>query len=251
MQPTNTTNGRQRGRQQGFTLIEIAVAVLVITLLLGSLLVPLNTQVEQRQIGETERRLAEIKEALIGFAAINGYLPCPAISATDGTEDRTAGACTLVGGNPKRDGLLPWVTLGVPPLDSWNNLYRYSVDPDFADTNFITLDAKGDIVIRSRNAAGTPINLTNATVPEIPVVVMSHGSNAHGATGEGGLARATRTGWGSGVDDEYTNATSATEFWVRTRTTNPAATGKDFDDIVVWISPNVLMARMVAAGRLP
>ena len=249
--PTNHTTGR-RARQQGFTLIEIAVAVLVITLLLGSLLVPLNTQVEQRQIGETERRLAEIKEALIGFAAINGYLPCPAISATDGTEDRTAGACTLVGGNPKRDGMLPWATLGVSPLDSWNNLYRYSVDPDFSDiNNLIALDRKGDIVLRSRNAAGAAINLTNASDPEIPVVVLSHGGNAHGATGEGGLARATRTGWGSGVDDEFTNATNATEFWVRTRTTNPAANGKEFDDIVVWISPNVLMARLVAAGRLP
>ncbi|HUF20058.1 MAG TPA: prepilin-type N-terminal cleavage/methylation domain-containing protein [Burkholderiales bacterium] len=240
-----------RASQHGFTLIEIAVAVLVITLLLGSLLVPLTTQVEQRQISEAERRLAEIKEALIGFAAINGYLPCPAISATDGTEDRTAGACTLVGGNPKRNGILPWVTLGVPPLDPWGNLYRYSVDPEFADINVITLDAKGDIVLRSRNAAGAAINLTNATVPEIPVVVLSHGGNGHGATGEGGVVRATRTGWGTGQDDEFTNATSATEFWVRTRTTNPAATGKEFDDIVVWISPNVLMARMVAAGRLP
>jgi prepilin-type N-terminal cleavage/methylation domain-containing protein len=248
---TKITGVRHRGPERGFTLIEVAVGVLIVTLLLGSVLVPLTTQVERRQAAETERRLTEIKEALVGFAAINGYLPCPAVSATDGTEHRTGGSCfDLGGGNPKRVGFLPWVTLGVPPLDPWGNLYRYSVDPAFADTNYLTLDAKGDIVIRTRNAAGVAVNLTNNTPPEIPVVVLSHGKNAHGAIGEGGQVRATPAGWGAAMD-EYANANNATEFWLRTRSNNPAATGGEFDDIVVWISPNVLMARMVAAGRLP
>ena len=39
---------RRMGR--GFTLIEVAIAVFVITLLLGGILVPLATQVELRKI---------------------------------------------------------------------------------------------------------------------------------------------------------------------------------------------------------
>lgn len=234
-------------RQGGFTLIEIAVAVLVITLLLSSILVPLTTQIEQRQYAEAEKRLAEVKEALIGFAAANGYLPCPANSATDGTENRDTGtgACT------QRVGFLAWVTLGVPPVDPWGNLYRYSVDPNFSNASApFSLAADGDILIRTRDSSGNAVNMTNASPRNIPVVVASQGRNGHGATAEGGNLRSNPAGWGAGLD-EYDNATSPVDYWTRTRTTNPSASGGEFDDVVTWISPHVLMARMVAAGRLP
>ena len=60
---------------RGFTLIEMAVALFIITLVLGSILVPLNTQVEQRKTTDTQRILAHAMEALAGFAAVNGRLP--------------------------------------------------------------------------------------------------------------------------------------------------------------------------------
>jgi prepilin-type N-terminal cleavage/methylation domain-containing protein len=230
-------------RQQGFTLIEIAVAVFLITLVLGSVLGPLAAQVEQRQSTETEKRIEEIKEALIGFAAVNGYLPCPARSAIDGTEDRTAGVCTA----GKRVGFLPWVTLGVSATDPWGDLFRYSVVPAFADaTTVFGLTTARDILITGRDTAGAAINLTNAGPDGVPAVVLSHGKNGYGATGEGGFVRATPGGW---AGDEQINATNATNFFSRVRTTRTAAPGGEFDDIVIWISPNVLFARMIAAGR--
>ena len=61
-------------RQRGFTLIEMAVAVFIITLLLGSILVPLTTQVEQRQISDTQKALEEIKEALDRIRSSHGRL---------------------------------------------------------------------------------------------------------------------------------------------------------------------------------
>ena len=53
---------------KGFTLVEMAVVVVVMALILGSILVPLSTQVEQRQVVDTQRVLEDIKEALIGYA---------------------------------------------------------------------------------------------------------------------------------------------------------------------------------------
>ena len=67
----------------GFTLVELAISIFIIALLLGSILVPLATQVEQRQVSETQKKQDEIKEALIGFALANAYLPCPAVSAAN------------------------------------------------------------------------------------------------------------------------------------------------------------------------
>ena len=240
----------RRLRAGGFSLIELAVVIIVITLLLGSLLIPLATQVDKRRYSETQKQLEHIREALIGFALAKRYLPCPAKSASDGLEDRdpATDACTDSGGGPKRVGFLPWVTLGVTPYDAWDNLLRYSVDPDFARSDpdfFFALSDIGDIQIKTRDGAGAVVNLTN---DEIPASVISYGKNGFGATSSTGAGRFTPGGW---AGDEKDNATDFDEFYVRERTENTAATGGEFDDIVVWVSPNQLFARMVSAGRLP
>ena len=137
------TDSVLRQPSHGFALIELAIVVVIVTLLLGGLLIPLGSQVEKRQYAETEKLLAEIREALIGHAIANGYLPCPAVSSANGIEDRSGTTCT--GG--KRVGFLPWVTLGVTATDSWDNLFRYSVTPAFTDSdaaNLFTLDESSD-----------------------------------------------------------------------------------------------------------
>jgi prepilin-type N-terminal cleavage/methylation domain-containing protein len=234
-------------RSHGFTLIELSVVLVVITLLLGSLLVPLGTQIVQAQYSETEKQLEQIKEALIGFSLANGYLPCPAVSSVNGAEDRTGTACT---GN-KRVGFVPWVTLGVKRSDSWGNLFKYSVSPNFTNSDAISLfslTSARDILIQTRDPLGVAINLSN--VNEIPVAVLSHGKNGFGATSELGIVRATPSTWDNTID-EFSNANGSTSFWSRTRADNTAAAGGQFDDIVTWIPPSVLFSRMVAAGRLP
>lgn len=55
-------------RQQGFTLIELAIVMLVLTILAAGLLVPLTTNIESSRYAATQKILEEAKEALIGFA---------------------------------------------------------------------------------------------------------------------------------------------------------------------------------------
>ena len=236
-------------QQSGFTLVELAIAIFVISLLLGSLLLPLTTQVEQRQIAETEKSMEEIREALLGFAAANGYLPCPAISSTNGLEDRTAGACTA----GKRQGYLPWETLGVSRLDAWGHIYRYSVTLLFTPTTSFSSVTSPDITIRTRNAAGALTNLTAAAGSAIvPVVVISHGKNGHGATNAEGTAVALPANWPAGNTDENSNVTGTTTFISRLpQAAGAGGAGGEFDDQVVWLSRWVLLSRMVAAGKLP
>src|SRR5689334_11149177 len=119
----SSTMSKKISRYQGFTLVEMAVVLVILGLLLSTLLIPLSAQIDQRNYAETREQLDEIREALIGYGASHGYLPCPAVSASNGSEDRSANTCT---GN-KRVGFLPWAELGVPKLDSWGHLYRYSV----------------------------------------------------------------------------------------------------------------------------
>jgi hypothetical protein len=71
----------------------------------------------------TERALAQAREALIAYAVdrpINaavgpGYLPCPDLDG-DGWAESTCGSLDGSTGQATRLGLLPWKTLGLPPL---------------------------------------------------------------------------------------------------------------------------------------
>ena len=75
---SSSRSGRPPRADAGFSLIELAVVIAIISLLLGSLLVPLRSQVESRKLTDTQKILDDAREALMGYAAANGYFPCPA-----------------------------------------------------------------------------------------------------------------------------------------------------------------------------
>lgn len=231
-------------RNRAFTLVEMAIVLVIVGLLLGGMLAPLRTQMEQRRAADTVRALEEARDALAGFAARNGYLPCPAISASNGLEDRAGTRCA----NERRFGFLPWATLGLQKLDAWQHLYLYSVTPAFSDSGaFFRLDTPRDITIASRDAPGA---LVPASAPnDIPAVVLSLGGNGFGAFSDAGV-QAADIGQGN-VDEKANFQGDGRMFIARGQAGNPAAPGGAYDDIVVWLSPNILFNRMLAAQRLP
>ena len=115
---------------RGFTLVEMAIVLMIVGLLLGGLLVPLSAQMEQRNITDTQKSLSEIRDALIGYTLANGRLPCPAAPNTTGVESPIGGgACTNF-----YNGFVPAATLGLAGTDSagyavdaWGNRIRYAV----------------------------------------------------------------------------------------------------------------------------
>lgn len=218
----------------GFTLIELAIVLAVLTLLIGGSLSSLAAFVVQKRVSETTETLADAKEALIGFAILNGRLPCPATLSSNGSE---ASPCPT-------SGFLPWVTLGVKNQDGWGHLIRYAVSPSFATS--ITFSSTATITLKTRDAGGASTNLS--TLNDIPAVVLSHGPNGLGAVSADSGTALPQPGSGT---DEATNANSSTVFYSRTLSDNPTAAGGPFDDVVDWISPNILFARMVAAQKLP
>lgn len=224
--------------------MEMAVVLIILGILVSGLTVPLTAQIDLKNVAKTRESLLSINDALIGYASIHGYLPCPAASTANGSEGgRTAGACD------NRTGFLPWAELGVDKLDAWGHLYRYSVTPQFSNnTTLPTLATNGDIVIKTRDAAGTLINYSNAATNLIPAIVISHGKSASSAFNNDGSQIADNSLTNI---DEDTNATSNTTFIVRDESNNTGATGGEFDDLVSWISPNILLNRMIVAGKLP
>src|ERR1035437_4340677 len=117
----------------GFTLVELAIVLVIVALILGTGLTLLSAQQEQRRIEDTNARLSDAREALIGFAIANGRLPCPASATSNGVESYVG----VVGGSSCTNfynGFLPAATLGLTPADSqgyainaWSNRIRYAV----------------------------------------------------------------------------------------------------------------------------
>ena len=66
---------------KGFTLLEMAVVLIIIGFVIGALLTPLGAQRDLKDYSESKARLEQIRDALYGYAIINGKLPCPTTTA--------------------------------------------------------------------------------------------------------------------------------------------------------------------------
>ena len=252
---------------RGFSLIEMAFVLVIITLLLGGLLVPFATQVEQRRIAETQKAMEEIKEALIGYALshsststpIQPYLPCPDATAgavspgntlNDGQEDRNPG-----GSCDQTEGNLPWATLGVGNQDAWGNRFHYSVAAAFSGSSLgfgLGAGANIDVCSVAPPSGATVCNPTSTTIANnVPAVVVSFGKNGYGALSVNSASVRNIAPPAANLDEIANQPGPTHPIFVSRTLTLPGAGSTEFDDLVVWISPNVLFNRMVAAGKLP
>ena len=265
-------DGRRR-RREGFTLVELAVVIAIVGFLLGAFLAPLRTQIDAARIRETERMLGEIRDALIGYAITHGALPCPDV-VSDGIDGSAPAACT----GTALEGILPFQALGVPRADAWGRHFRYRVAPEFSNRSLtgqppgagrLDLTDTGDITVLTRGddpgTGGTAEikhqSPATALTRTAPALVLSSGPNGLGGIGAAtGKALAPPSG---GAADETENADADATFVSRIHsrgaaacddadeTSVPSPPSCEFDDIVVWISTPVLMARLVEARVLP
>lgn len=261
--------------QKAFTLIELAVVLFIISLLLVGLLGPVGSQIESRERQETIDTMENIIESLYGFAAANGYLPCPDTDG-DGLENSPVTAGTAICPTNSGEGWLPWQTLGLNVQgDVWGNRFKYRVSTpgytvidtgtcsdDAGATGDLDLCQSGDITIRRRgddpSTGALETKADYVLAQQIPLVIVSHGRNSLGATTvNGAVLAATTAGTDENQNDD--NTTNQT-FYSRTYTegaagcaddTNEATFPCQFDDIVMWISPNILKNRMIKSEILP
>lgn len=229
-------------KQHGFSLVEMAVVLVIMGLLLAMVMTPLRAQRASKLQHETESLMLEAKQALLGHALIQHYLPCPDTDATpDGWENvKVDGACE------KDEGILPWQNLGVAKTDAWGRLWRYRADASFSHHQkpFGFAEAENASSIQVQTELG---NVTSQ--PSRPIaIILSHGEN-----GLGGVQvideKNTQALPSPTSADEMENADSDVNFvdkGLRMGTSN-----NDYDDLLTMLSPKVLIASMVQAQRLP
>jgi len=233
-------------RSSGFSIIEMAIVMVIMGTLLGGMLLSLSQVRESNNRTDAVSTMDEIKEALYGFAQTNGRLPCPATTTSLGAEAPVGGGvCT------QRYGFLPWTTLGLSGptnvdnllMDSWLSPYRYNVS-NISASAFTTAGQ-----MRTLGIAALAPNLQvctvaacgagNVLVNSAPAVVVSLGAN---------FATFTSA-------DERANSGETTRNGYRQANNNNFVFGDyneaTFDDVITWLSPSILYTRMIAAGQLP
>ena len=177
-------------------------------------------------------------------------------------------------------GVIPWTTLGVPEVDGWGRRFSYWVSPIFADglgagtfhntfpaaqnpgcttptpvptQSSFALCSQGSFTVNTRNES---THAANAVGLALPAVIISHGKNGYGAYSVSGAVLVAPLGADEIANATHTAAAATFSSRIPTPPTSPCSDAAgpafcEFDDIVVMITSNTLISRMVAAGRLP
>lgn len=111
-------------KNQGFTLIELAIVLAIIGLLALGAVLGLNNLRENAKVQEDKQQLKDIKSALLAFVTINNYLPCPARPEDLGKEyrDMVSLRCKITSGE------LPYATLETHQANPFGQTYSYHIN---------------------------------------------------------------------------------------------------------------------------
>jgi prepilin-type N-terminal cleavage/methylation domain-containing protein len=249
-----TASMRSRKLNSGFSLMELAIVLMIVGTLMSGVLVAVSQTAENNRRTNARAQLRQVEEALYGFAQATGRLPCPATDTSAGYEDITGGVCE------EMHGFVPSATLDLYGqtnddgllLDAWQNPLRYSLvitedssdpgNPDFSSqtsitdffNNGYTLDTTNMLQVCA-DAACSGTVLANT----VPAVVLSMGADWSTYTSADETMNAGTVllgGYPVKNDLSFVSASYAED---------------QFDDQLVWLSPYVLFNRLVSAGKLP
>lgn len=241
-------NQEKRINSKGFTLVEVAIVLIIGGLIVSFAAASLQRYIKTSQIRATEGKLDDISTALQQFVNINGKYPCPADrlaaidTATFGTEIdgincSTVGVTGVVpnndsfdvngtGGRVVKIGAVPVRALGLPDDyigDSWGNRFTYAVTAVLAErANYD--QTLGSISITDSNPL-TPPFLSNAHY-----VMISHGENGAGAATLSGGGTLPCTALPAAENGNCDNADAT---FVNTTLFSTVA-GNEFDDYVKY-----------------
>lgn len=117
---------------RGFTLLELAIVIVLVGLLTGGGLLIASRALQNRMRADALSYMQEVEKALLTYASVNGRLPL-ADTTGDGRQ------------NAYRYGGLPYADLGVRPKDPWGRQLRYEANGalDYSDKTVNCNNLKG------------------------------------------------------------------------------------------------------------
>lgn len=200
-----------KSRIKGFTLIELSIAITIISFLVVNAIVMTESNEAVAEQGDVIENLGDVKRLLNEFAIYNGYLPCPADpyaqagTATYGLEAReeSCGGAELcpcdqdklfgemeVSRKPNESpmvvGTLPQKFLIGREGDAWGKNITYAVTIDNTTPEGFLKYRTGQIKVYKNDSVNTnpaflPTSGATLITDKAAYVLLSHGPNGVGA----------------------------------------------------------------------
>jgi len=247
-------------KTNGYTLVEMAVVLVIAGTLLGAGLKLLSVQSERAAISATQKNQEAIKEALINYLGRFSRLPCPDTGAiVDGLDNDRVPA---TGFCASAFGRVPYADLGLEKstvLDGWDNYIVYLVSPGWVQTYspnpslpYFTTNIVnafwpgvrlGQINVGDRfpaNAAALTAIANVATGTGTAVALVSYGRTEAGATNIANNVIDPPTG-----ADELTNVNLGGLLVVTREMTDIVGPNGSYDDIIKTISPSDFISPLI------
>lgn len=172
-------------KNNAFTMIELAIVVIIMALLLAGGFEGAKFFLLQNQIKATLTKMSAIQNALDIYVIQNGKLPCPAglktsngIAATSCSGSNPTTGISYISSPPTATGGVPYETLNIPAdlaYDAWKNKFTYKV-AYAATTNIRKMNNTSTKIYLYNNIYSTSYQITNQVVYSIA----SHGPNKKG-----------------------------------------------------------------------
>ncbi len=256
---TRTRPRAQRGAQQGFTLIEMAIAVAIFGLLASGAIMATSAWLGKQALDKTAKNLDRIESALTVYVVQNGGLPCPYNNAvTPPTAVATCSDANPLLAAQAFVGIVPYRVLGLQRtdvLDGWNRYITYAIDSDwrFFGTYQPFFDGSGALeTLQGLATVGADANLRVQDAGEADCwapsnqpacaayVLVSHGEDGNGAfTNFNGGQRAVAPGGAEAENSDIaTNMIFAAEAYDGT---GGSAADTQFDHILRFRTPGQIL----------
>ena len=276
--------------QSGFSLIELAIVVLLASILLTMGIGAFSAQQASAEYSSTLKKQEYIKDALVSYLRTNRRLPCPETTGLPGTAPVTMlGREARSNGTPPDPafpcssyvGSLPWLDLGLAKdiaLDGYGNFFTYYVasaaadlDPDWTRTanpgtvTGFSVGSPGRFAI-TQNGVTTAVDTLFNPLPALAVIVLvSHGKNGNGAITEKGTRNIDSVN-ASELANQPPTAVALAQAWspqqapylalnmlapaVTKTLIGSAVAGVAYDDIVLVLRPFDLLTPLIKDGAM-
>lgn len=168
------TKTLKKRKSNGFALLEVFIAMLIITILISGIVIPGLALNNYQKRKETHARIKHIQTALNNFIITHGRLPCPTKPSSTSivsTEELQNGLCftapTFASGNAYYGGI-PTQTLGISQehtQDGWGNKILYIVPTELTPQitgkpSIVFITDQNQTKIAKINATGNELSYT-------------------------------------------------------------------------------------------
>jgi prepilin-type N-terminal cleavage/methylation domain-containing protein len=220
------TNAIRNNSESGFSLIEVAIGLMILGLLMAPIIHTYNLYIQARQISQSQAVVQIVNAAILKFFEKYGHYPTPASpgiaqgSTGFGAAEVSAGICTptsttvcttttnSLGSAPVLIGDVPFAALGIPfksTLDGYGNKLTYAVTESLTPP---PPPAPAPPTFDDNAGAIEVVDMTGASfysTTRAHFIIISHGQDGNGAFTLSGVRHAACDTVATAADNENCN----------------------------------------------